>query len=89
VAQLTRGDSRRPPRGLSTTVLRIVLVGAMCEVLAIVAGRAFDDLVWPLLATPPIVTAAALLTYRRRAIERVGALAAGIVVGTVVAGTLT
>jgi hypothetical protein len=86
----TRRDSRRrPPRRVPTALLRIVLVGAMCEVLAIVAGRAFDDLVWPLLATPPIVTAAGLLCFRRRPIERAGALVAGIVAGTLLAGMLT
>ena len=95
MAELTRQEAsrkdsrRRPPRRVPTTVVRIVLVGAMCEVLAIVAGRAFDDLVWPLLAAPPVVTGAGLLCYRRRAIERAGVLAAGIVVGTLLAGLLT
>ena len=72
-----RDSRRRPPRRVPTTVVRIVLVGAMCEVLAIVAGRAFDDLVWPLLATPPVVTGAGLLCYRRKAIERAGAARGG------------
>jgi transglutaminase-like putative cysteine protease len=91
MAQLTtrRDSRRRPPRRVPTTLLRIVLVGAMCEVLAVAAGRAFDDLVWPLLATPPVVTAAGLLCYRRRPIERVGVLVAGILAGTLLAGILT
>jgi hypothetical protein len=94
MAQLTqqnvrRDARRRPARHVPTTVLRIVLVGAMCEVLAIVAGRAFDDLVWPLLAAPPVVTVAGLLCFRRRAIERAGVLVAGVVAGTLLAGMLT
>ena len=84
-----RDSRRRPARRVPTTMVRIVLVGAMCEVLAIVAGRAFDDLVWPLLAAPPVVTGAGLLCYRRKAIERAGVLAAGIVAGTLLAGLLT
>ena len=87
----TRRDlrRRRPPRRVPITPLRVVLVGAMCEVLGIVAGRAFDTLVWELLVVPPIVTAAALLCYRRRAIERAGALVGGVVLGTVLAAILT
>jgi hypothetical protein len=69
--------------------LRIVLAGAMCEVLAVVAGNAFDDLVWPLLATPPVVTIAGLLCYRRKPLARAGALATGVVAGTLLAGILT
>jgi hypothetical protein len=90
-SQLTgrRESPRRPPRGVPTTLLRIVLVGAMCEVLAIVAGRAFDDIVWPLLATPPVVTAAGMLCFRRRPTERAVVLVVGIVAGTLLAGILT
>lgn len=91
MAELTRReDSRRPPaRTVPTTALRIVLVGAMCMVLAVIAGRAFDETVWELLVVPAIVTAAGLLCYRRRAIERAIVLIAGIIAGTVAAALLT
>ena len=91
MAQLTSGIDARPraPRRVPTTLVRVVLVGAMCEVLAIVAGRAFDALVWPLLATPPVVTAAGLWCYRRTPIVRAGVMVTGVVAGTLLAGILT
>jgi protein-glutamine gamma-glutamyltransferase len=84
-----RDSKRRSRRSVPTTVRRIVLVGAMCEVLALVAGRAFDDIVWELLLVPPIVTGVGLFAYRRRVIERVGLLSVAVVVATAVAGFLT
>lgn len=91
MAELThdRDTRRRAPRRLPTTVLRIVLVGAMCVVLGIIAGRAFDEVVWELMVVPPIVTGVGLLAYRRRATQRAGLLAAAVVVATVVVGLLT
>ena len=67
----------RPRRPIPTTLLRIVLVGAMCAVLAVIAGgRAFDELVWPLLVPPPLVTAAGWLCYRRPLLVRYAVLVA-------------
>ena len=40
-----RDQRRRSTPRLPTTMLRIVLVGAMCVVLGIIAGRAFDQVV--------------------------------------------
>ena len=84
-----RDQRRRSTPRLPTTVLRIVLVGAMCVVLGIIAGRAFDQIVWELLVVPLVVTAVGLFTYKRRAIERLGLSVAAIVGGTVLAGVLT
>ena len=84
-----RDQRRRSTPRLPTTVLRIVLVGAMCVVLGIITGRAFDQIVWELLVVPLVITAVGLFTYKRRAIERLGLSVAAIVGGTVLAGVLT
>jgi branched-chain amino acid transport system permease protein len=51
-----RDSRRRSTHKVPTTVPRIVLVGAMCVVLGVIAGRAFDEIVWELLVVPPIIT---------------------------------
>jgi hypothetical protein len=80
-----RGPAKPP---VSATPIRIALAGLMGVILAIIASRAFDALVWPLLAAPLVVTIVGLLSYPRRALERLVALAVGVVVGTVGAGLL-
>ena len=91
MAQLTRrrDSRRRSKRKVSTTVVRILTVGAMCVVLGLVAGRAFDEVVWELLIVSPIVTGAGLFAFRRRALARAGLFVAAVVVATVAVGLLT
>lgn len=66
--------------------IRIALVGAIGTILAVLAGRAFDDVVWPLLLPPPLIAVVGLLCWRLRLRLRAACLAATVIVTTVVAG---
>ena len=86
---LTRAGRRRAsPRPIPATPVRIVLVGLLCTVLAVIAGRAFDTVVWELLLAPVIVTAVGVAVHARRTRVRLVALAAGVVVATAFVGLL-
>ena len=76
-----RGPAKQP---IPAIPIRLGLVGLMGVILAIIAGRAFDAVVWALLAAPVVVTGAALLCYRRRPLERLAFLALGVVVGKLI-----
>jgi hypothetical protein len=92
MAELTprrRDSRRRSGRTFPTTVVRILVVGAMCVVLGLIAGRAFDEIVWELLLVSPIVTGVGVFAYRRRAIERAALFVVAVVVATLVVGLLT
>jgi transglutaminase-like putative cysteine protease len=66
--------------------VRIVLAGMMAAMLAVVAGRAFDHVVWSLLAGPVLTTGAALVVRRRPLMLRAIAAGVAVVVATITAG---
>lgn len=70
---------------MAVTRVRIVLVTAMCVVLAIVAGDIFDRLIPPLLATPVVCGGTALLVAPTPWKLRLAASLAGVVVAVVAA----
>ncbi len=80
-----RRHARRP---IPTTPIRIIVVGAMCVVLAVIASEAFDELVWALLVPPPLITAACLASYRRPLLVRYAVLGATVLISTAIAGLI-
>jgi uncharacterized membrane protein YjdF len=67
-------------------LIRIAIAGAMSVVLAMIATRAFDTMVWALVVPPLLVTVAAGLLRRHRAAVRWPVTIAAVPLGAVVAG---
>jgi transglutaminase-like putative cysteine protease len=57
--------ARSATRAIPVDLVRIAIAGALSLILAAIATRAFDQLVWPIMAVPVMVTGAGALARRR------------------------